>query len=380
MTLMMRLRRIWLQVHLWIAIGLGLLLVPIAVSGGLLMLRDVIEPRLNPARYALTGNDVALPLAAYLATAREAAGADLRPTQVRLPAAAGEPVAVVARSGGGRSAGPPRFVTVYLDPPTARVLDVADFRASFFGWLHRFHENLTVPGYGRQIVGWVGVGMLTLCLTGIWLWWPRNGALRRALRWRRGPKFSFNLHHTMGLLIALPLAAVSLTGIYLGFPQTGRQVVAFFVPSDAPAGRPAFSAALEAPALSVDAALAAAQGLIPGARGLTVTLPTERSREWQVELAVAEETVAVAVGDGSAAVRRIDRSRSAGEQVRSWLRWIHEGSHGGPVWWTLVFLTGLCPPVLLVTGVIMWLRRRRARRLAEAGKRGRLAPASAPAE
>ena len=60
-------------------------------------------------------------------------------------------------------------MNVYIDPPTARVLDIVDFRSTFFGVLHRFHENLTVPDYsGRAIVGWVGVGMATLALTGIW--------------------------------------------------------------------------------------------------------------------------------------------------------------------------------------------------------------------
>ena len=78
----------------------------------------------------------------------------------------------------------PQIVTVFLDPPTAAVLDVMEFRSSFFGFLHVFHENLTIPEYsGRQIVGWVGVGMLIMSLTGLWLWWPRGSGLLRALRW-----------------------------------------------------------------------------------------------------------------------------------------------------------------------------------------------------
>ena len=112
---------------------------------------------------------------------------------------------------------------VYLDPPTARVLDVVDFRSSLFGWLHRFHENLTIPEYsGRAVVGWVGVGMLILSLTGIWLWWPRNGAFLPGLRWGRAPYTTTNLHHLLGFWISIPLAVVSVTGVYLGFPQNAR--------------------------------------------------------------------------------------------------------------------------------------------------------------
>ena len=62
--------------------------------------------------------------------------------------------------------------------------------------------------------------MLILSLTGIWLWWPRNGGFLRGLRWRRvGRALSFNLHHLLGFWISIPLAVVSVTGIYLGFPQ-----------------------------------------------------------------------------------------------------------------------------------------------------------------
>ena len=35
-----------------------------------------------------------------------------------------------------------------------------------------------VPGWGRTIVGWVGVFMFVSCLTGIWLWWPLSGIVR----------------------------------------------------------------------------------------------------------------------------------------------------------------------------------------------------------
>ena len=97
------------------------------------------------------------------------------------------------RSALKQEGGPPRIINVYLDPPTARVLDVVDFRPSLIGWLHRFHENLTIPEYsGRAIVGWVGVGMLLLSLTGIWLWWPRNGAFLPGLRWRRAAHATTN--------------------------------------------------------------------------------------------------------------------------------------------------------------------------------------------
>ena len=65
--------------------------------------------------------------------------------------------------------------------------------------------------------------MLILSLTGIWLWWPRAASFVPGLRWRRAPYTSTNLHHTLGFWISIPLAVVSLTGIYLSFPQTAAR-------------------------------------------------------------------------------------------------------------------------------------------------------------
>jgi len=70
-------------------------------------------------------------------------------------------------------------------------------------------RRLMPPRYnGRRIVGWAGVGMLIQSLTGIRLWWPRNGNVLRALRWTRSPRFTFNLHNMLGFWISIPRAVV----------------------------------------------------------------------------------------------------------------------------------------------------------------------------
>src|SRR5262249_44076178 len=100
--------------------------------------------------------------------------------------------------------------------------DVMEFRSSFFGFLHVFHENLTIPEYsGRQIVGWAGIGMLIMSVTGLWLWWPLGSGFLCGLRWARSRRFTFNLHHLLGFWLSIPLAVV--TGLYLAFPQTYRR-------------------------------------------------------------------------------------------------------------------------------------------------------------
>ncbi len=371
------LRRLWLNVHLWIGVGLAVLLIPISMSGGLLVWHDEIDTLINPQRYAVTGAQAALPPGVYLAKAAEAVAkepGDLRATMLRYPEP-GWPVRVMARGQSRDGGGPPRTVTVFLDPPTGAILDVMDFRASFIGFLHVFHENLTLPQYnGRQIVGWAGVGMLTLSLTGIWLWWPRNRGFLRGLRWTRSPYVTFNLHHLLGFWIALPLAAVSLTGIYLSFPQTGREFMSS-VAAMAPNARAGFGGdVVLQTTLNADRALEIARQAEPNTNPTTLFLPVQargegaRSAAWRVQLTLAanDETVTVMVDDRSGrAVSTI--VPQSGDRAASWIRWIHEGSHSGPVWAIIVFLTGIFPTIFAVTGIIMWLRKRAGRKTVKSG-------------
>jgi uncharacterized iron-regulated membrane protein len=382
-----KLRRLWLNVHLWLGVGLAVLLVPISVSGGLLIWHDEIDTLINPQRYAVSGGEIALPPSAYLAKAAEAVAkepGDLRVTALRYPDEPGAPMRVVTRAhqrGGG--GGPPRIVTVFLDPPTAAVLDVMDFRASFVGFLHVFHENLMLPQYnGRQIVGWAGAGMLILSLTGIWLWWPRNGGFLRGLRWTRSPRFTFNLHNMLGFWISLPLAVVSATGIYLSFPQTARSVMSSVATMSPQAQRGGFNGEVARhTVLTPDRALGMARQAESGARPVALFLPVEARGErgrgpanlaglsWRVQMARAGgDNVTVTIDDQSGKAAPIAAPQS-GDRAASWIRWIHEGSHSGPLWTAIVFLTGVFPAIFAVTGVIMWLRKRADRKALEA-KRG----------
>src|SRR5215475_10827985 len=68
-SILSRLRTLWWAIHRWIALVLCVLLVPIAISGALLVWHDELEPLLHPARFAVTGNGTTT-IANYLDGAR----------------------------------------------------------------------------------------------------------------------------------------------------------------------------------------------------------------------------------------------------------------------------------------------------------------------
>lgn len=371
-----RLRHFWFTFHLWIGVGLGILLLPLSVTGSLLVWHDGIDRMAHPARYAVSGSEAPLAPSAYLKAAAEALDPALKATILRLPAEPGMPVTVAAR-GATRGGGFPAMTTVYLDPPTGHVLDVADTGGSFMMFVHRFHGSLMVPGLGRQIVGWLGVAMLISSLSGIYLWWPRNGQFLKGLRWRRQPTTNANLHFTFGFWIAIPLAILSFTGAYISFPQTARSVVGLFAevgPQQQRGGPGGFGAPVT-PSLTPDAAAEAAIATVPGARLLALTFPAGANPAWRIQLLDGGRTRTVSVDDQSGEVKAgRDRAASqpaAGDAFTRLMRQLHDGTDMGLVWQIVIFFGGLVPALLTVTGVVMWWRRREnrkalARRLANA--------------
>jgi uncharacterized iron-regulated membrane protein len=357
-TLAISPRRILREVHLWIGLGIGLVIVPIGMSGALLIFSGSLDRLIDPPLYAVSGPEVGQDAQTYLANAGKAVpGA--RATRLRLPPPEGGPVTVMVRGGSAEGQVRQRASTqvVFLDPPTGQVLGVRDFRGSIVGLLHSFHANLLIPDFsGRQIVGWIGVGLLTLALSGIWLWWPRNAGFLRGLRWRRGRTLSINLHHTAGIWIALPLAVVALTGVSLSFSQQTRGLIAMFTtiqPRPAQGGTP-----MRQPQQSAAAVAAIALETGKGMRLTSMSLPTEQAKVWSIQLIEDNGALrTIAVDDATAAVKVLPPP-APGDAFATFLRQLHEGNDHGPLWQTLVFLCGVLPAVFFVTGLLMWLRRR----------------------
>lgn len=363
------LRRIWLQVHLWLGLTLGVVGALIGVTGSILVFDNEIDAWLNPQRYAVSGSQVALSYSGYVQRATQALEGRARPTNLRLPEGEGLPVVVFARArgeGGG-------FHRVYLDPPTGGVLEVSA-SGGFIGWAHSFHESLTLREYmGREVVGAVGIAMLISSLSGIYLWWPPGGLGRRAFGFRPGFAPSRNLHYTFGFYGALVLAMLSFTGIFLAYPEPGRAVVAAFGPVS-PSPRNLQAPESPGPSIAPDEAVEIARALYPSARVTSVGLPSGPRGAYRISLREPGDLSArigpvVFVDPRTRAVlQRADRAtRTGGDRFLAWQRILHEGEAFGVVGRVVICITGLLPPLLVVTGTMIWLRQRRQPRAADVG-------------
>lgn len=370
MTPLTRLRRFWLDVHLWIGAGLLIALIPLSVTGSILVWHDPIDRALYAHRYETTGISASQPVEAYAAAAQAAFADRAQLTQIRFPQKPGDPVVAVGRiKGDPGPGGRPRTLNAWIDPPTAKVLDTAEVAKGLTMVLHRVHGSLLIPDVGRKVVGWLGWAMFVSCATGLWLWWPRHGGVFKGLRWRRGASTLFNLHHLVGFWVCIPLAVLSLTGVYISFPQASRAL--FGLPQQPPRqqGPGRFAPPLPQARLTLAQAVAAARAEAPGAAVAEISVPTRgKDPTWRVGFKVpgAERPKTVQVVDATGQVKAGRGDREGGpsggqggapDKISPLMRRVHDGADMGIVWQTIIFLGGLAPALLGVTGVVMWLRR-----------------------
>jgi uncharacterized iron-regulated membrane protein len=361
-----RLRSLWRNLHLWIGLVLFVVLAPLGVTGSLLVFDDDIDKWAHPQRYAVSG-PASLDPGAYVEAAGVAFGGHALPAQLRMPQGKGAPVIVQGWVAPAHEGDRPGQLTAYLDPATGKVLDLGNPRAELRGQIHQLHGNLFMAQTGRKLVGWLGVFMLISCLTGLYMWWPRNNNVVKALRWTRSPSGFSNLHHMVGFWACVPLAILSLTGAAIAFPDLVR----------AAQGKPAQPQRQQGPqnnqvqplaqpntsaATAVASALEAAGG---SGRVQQLVLPSEGERPaWRVQLRTDHGPVQVRVDDHKGKAKLQDGpppGPGGGDPVMRVLRQLHAGDDTGPVWTAIIVATGLAPALLGVTGAVFWALRNRRR-------------------
>lgn len=337
-----QLRRAWFQVHKWIGLILAIVIIPLSLTGSVLVWDGPVDHLLNPQRYATSGTTL-LSAKDYVAAARSVLKPDNTIASLEFPEGSGPVIVRATTPEGGRAR-----TSVWIDPSSARVLEVADAGSGALRVMHRIHGSLMIPGVGRKIVGWVGIAMMLSCFTGIWLWWPTVGRWIKGLRWRRHNNLDTNLHHLMGFWIALPLFVLSLTGAWISFPG-------LFAPKrgDGPP-RPRATAPIAAPHMAPDAVLAAARQASDGAVESLAWPTAGKAPKWTI----ATQTRNLTLNDKSGEIATAPQRQHGGPGLSGVMRRVHDGEGLGIIWQTIIVIGGILPAILALTGVIMWWRAR----------------------
>lgn len=208
------------QLHLWLGLTVGFIASFSGITGSLY----VWQPELS----ALFEKDVLrIPNADgvkykdYLQTAKNLESVHIDSlVAIRFPARERETIQVDFISGD----------SYYYHPSSGKYLGKNPFTVTFFKTLLQLHRNLCIGSPGKYIIGTASLlfGFLIL-ISGLYLW--RNIYKKR---WKKGfsfkrntnsKVFNFNLHRLIGIYGLLPLFIIAITGSYFTYYSSYEQIL-----------------------------------------------------------------------------------------------------------------------------------------------------------
>jgi uncharacterized iron-regulated membrane protein len=380
-----RLRRVWLQVHLWTALVLGLFAALIGLTGAALTLTTPL------ARWE-QGAGV---LPAYTRAAERpidpgAVDGWIAATRARYPdidhieAVAGPGAAPLRTAApllvahGPMRLGEETHLVIPIDAETGQPRGRFVLEEGLVGTLFAIHTRLLLPlKGGLEAASIIGIAVLLSAATGLYLWWPKQG-WRAALTWPRGARGRrawLAAHNLIGVYGLVVLVAVCFSGVWLAKPGWIDPALAPLAPVRGPA-MIAPPAPCAVPATPGTIAAAAVAHLPGGALGLAV-FPDEPGKPAAARIRRAHDVnqrfgnTQLLIDPRCGRVLGIVDSAgfNAGEWLKAWMHPVHADLGLGWPGAILVALAGLSLPVLWVSGLVLWLRRRAADRALAARRR-----------
>ncbi|MDF3832488.1 PepSY-associated TM helix domain-containing protein [Cupriavidus basilensis] len=377
-----RLRVVFVKIHLYIGLWLGLFFIMLGLTGAAIAWRDEIDVLLNPELLAASA-ETPLPVApATVQAVTDKLQGDPRygrPGLLMLPAAPHDVFVAWYPLKGPPSAGRSRQVMV--DPVTLAVKGERVWgepglsRPLLMPTLFQLHHYLLSGETGRTILGIAGMLLLVMVIGGVVLWWPRFRlrAIVQAFRISHGgswSRFNYSLHRAGGILVAPVLATIAFSGWYLNLPKWVTPLVAS-VATVTPPGKPVSAPApAGTPQLGAAQAVSTAQALYPAALVTRVSFPRKAGDPFEVRVRQPGE-----VRQGSGATRiwldahtgrrlgaRDPMDAPAGDTFLNWMYPLHTGEAFGLPGRIFISVFGLVPLLFAVTGVLIWWKRRSGHR------------------
>lgn len=360
-----RIRRLVRQAHLWLGLSIGLLFALLGLTGSMLVFYTGIDAGLHPA--VMAGGD--RPAPAWNAPVWDCA---LATGRARWHDPGGKWTLEITGDGGTI---PARYYPmpghhadrqmVWFSADGSRIVRTEPWGGYLMSWIYQLHMQLLAGDVGHQLVGWSGVIMLLLLLSGVAAWWPR-GSWQKALAFKRGApavRRLRDLHKLAGLWSVGLLLILAATGVLLALPAVNQALL-----SPAPIPSPTSTGNATRRPITVVAAIAAARQALPDGRIVFIDMPNARDMPIRVRAQVPGDPHGrfpgsyVFVDQGSAKVLAVHdvRRGGVGTVLTSWVRPLHDGSIAGLPTRILAVGLGFVPALLFATGLLRWRRRRRS--------------------
>lgn len=413
-------RQFWVLLHRYAGLVMALFLLVAGLTGSLLAFYEELDHATAP-----TLRRVALPapgaqpldapalrerVIAHYAARQVKVTADFLPLRTQPGLAASVSIAVVPDPSGKPSA--LADDEVFVDPHTGRILGARKWGDISQGWknlmpfIYRLHYSLALDGPGMWVMGIAALVWTLDCFVGFYLtlpvrvvrkaaaakkangkgWWPRWKPAW-LVRWSGGAyKVNFDLHRAGGLWVwaMLFVLAWSSVGFNLREPVFDPVMKTLFTMDDPEAALPRLERPQPSPGMGWDQALRTGRALMAREaqrRGFQVNheqylfyAPERAAFAYSAHTSLdvnhdyGRTRVFFSANDGSFRVLDAPTGQASGNTVAMWLYALHMAHVWGLPFRIFVCAMGLVVAALCVTGIVIWLKKRRARGAKPAGR------------
>ncbi len=208
----MKLKKLIAQIHLWLGLVAGLIIIIIALSGAIYCFAPELQNLTQPYRKVPQQNTVFLP-----------------PVQIKQIAEKELPGKAAKRIYYGHKEQSVQVLfrdkekysySVFIDPYNGHVLNVRNNKKDFFSVILDLHRTLLIP-YGHEVVRWSTVAFFIIIVSGLVMWWPRNklGVKQGfTIKLRASPKrLNYDLHRVLGFYASWVILLTVFTGLVFAF-------------------------------------------------------------------------------------------------------------------------------------------------------------------
>lgn len=358
----------WLfQVHLWLALLLGPVLTVVCLTGSSVVFRYELN------RMTVNGT-------AYVTPAGKRLSIDQLSRRVQ--AARPKDQLSSASWDGGKDTGfnfwtrspEGHRIHTFINPYTGEIIGQENYQNKWIQWFYELHANLLMGPTGMWLNGFVGLTAVILSITGLIVWWPGLPRWRTGFQYLWGARWqrqNYDWHKLVGFYSSIGVMVIAITGAYFSFPDLYKQVFSQATGSKVETTGPRAKTVLGPTSPTFEEFVIRAEAAQPGARfvsmsfprkaGDTVSVRTKEQYDWH---RIGLNHVYFEPGDGRLIRSARFESQSAASKAVLLMYPLHFGRFGGmwsPFWFyavmVLYVLLGLAPPVLMVTGTLMYWNR-----------------------
>jgi len=223
----MNIRKLILQLHLWLGLVSGLVVFIVATTGALYVFEEEGRELFQQKYYhvVVPENATRLPLTQLTDTFRIHFPKE-KPGSIRWKESKDAAIIFFTKN-----------KLVSINPYTSTIAGIRNVNGDFFTVVQKIHTELLLGRVGKEIVKWNVLIFFIMCISGLVLWWPKQKRFFRqavtinfkAKSWKR---VNWDLHRVLGFYALLVLLIISMTGLFWTF-DTAKGLVALVTHSPA---------------------------------------------------------------------------------------------------------------------------------------------------